>query len=148
MSSVLSSLKLVSAKRNSGGDVALSRRHKLSQRIREQIAMATAFKAGDTFTGKRLRNVRDEDSGLKQAKEVAVRVKEWWFFNGGKVCVQLRYGNRVLPLSVKGDKNGVEVETAEEMIAVLTKLDAAVLAGELDAQMQTVSSSIRTRLKH
>lgn len=148
MSSVLSSLKLVSAKRNTNADVAISRRHKLSQRIREQISMANALKAGETFTSKRMRNVRDEDSGIKQVKEVAVRVKEWWFFNGGKVCVQLRYGNRVLPLTSKGDKNGVEVETADEMIAVLTKLDAAVLAGELDAQMQAVSSSIRSRFKH
>ena len=144
MSSVLSSLKLVSAKRNTNADVAISRRHKLSQRIREQISMANALKAGETFTSKRMRNVRDEDSGIKQVKEVAVRVKEWWFFNGGKVCVQLRYGNRVLPLTSKG----VEVETADEMIAVLTKLDAAVLAGELDAQMQAVSSSIRSRFKH
>lgn len=147
MSSILGSLKLVSAKRSAGTDPVINRRHKLCQRVREQIALATALKAGDTFTGKRLRRVRDEVTGLTQVVEVATKVKEWWFFNGGKVCVQLRYGSKVVSLTPKGDKNSIEVADADEMIAVLNKLEQAISAGELDAQIQAASDSVRAKFK-
>lgn len=147
MSAILSSLKLVSAKRSAGTDPVIARRYKLCQKVREQIALASALKAGDTFTAKRLRRVRDEETGVKQVVEVATKVKEWWFFSGDKVCVQLRYGSKVVPLSAKGDKNSIEVANADEMIEVFKKLEQAINAGELDSQIQAASALVRAKFK-
>jgi hypothetical protein len=147
MSSILSSLKLVNAKRNQSSDPLIARRYKLSQKIKEQIALANALKSGDTFTAKRLRRVRDEQTGTSHVIEVATKVKEWWFFSNGKVCVQVRYGSKVVPLNAKGDKNSIEVTDADEMISVLKKLDEAVIAGELDAQIQVTSDSMRAKFR-
>jgi hypothetical protein len=120
----------------------------LSQKVREQIALTTALQKGETFIAKRLRRVRDEQTGLTQVVEVAVKIKEWWFISGGKVVVQLRYGAKVIALNAKGDKNSVEVADADEMIVVLKKLDDAIIAGELDAQIQSASDSMRAKFKH
>ena len=147
MSAILGSLKLVNAKRNAGTHPVISRRYKLCQKVREQIALAEALKVGDTFTAKRLRRVKNDTTGVSQVVEVATKVKEWWFFNGGKVCVQLRYGSKVVPLTAKGDKNSIEVADADEMIVVFKKLEQAITAGELDAQIQSASELLRAKFK-
>jgi hypothetical protein len=85
MSSILSSLKLVNAKRNNLTDPIIARRYKLCNKIKEQIALATAMQKGDTFTAKRLRRVRDLASGTSQVVEVAAKVKEWWFLQVAKL---------------------------------------------------------------
>lgn len=146
MSSILSSLKLVTAKRSSVLDPIEFRRQRVSQKLLEQVSMAHAFKNNETFTVKRQRNVRDEN-GLIQSVEVSKKPKEWWFVSNNKVCVQVRYGNKVVALSAKGDKNSVEVNNADELIAVLTKLNEAVLSGELDSQIQITSELVKARFK-
>jgi len=52
-----------------------------------------------------------------------------------------------VPLSQKGDKNSVEVASSEELITVLTKLNEAVMSGELDSQIEITSESVRARFK-
>lgn len=146
MSQILSSLKLVAAKRNSVHDPIQFRRQRVSQKLQEQIEMATCLSKGEMFTVKRQRNVRDEN-GLMQSVEVSKKPKEWWFVQNNKVCVQVRYGNKVVALSAKGDKNSVEVANADELITVLTKLNEAVLGGELDASIEATSDLVKARFK-
>ena len=51
-----------------------------------------------------------------------------------KVCVQVRYGNKVVALSAKGDKNSVEVSNSEELITDLLNLaEQAKSFGLMDA---------------
>ena len=147
MSQILNSLKLVTAKRQSVQNPTEFRRQKLSQKLLEQIQMANALRNGETYTAKRQRNVRDKDSGLMTTVEVNKKVKQWWFVQNNKVCVQVRYGNKVVALSQKGDKNSVEVASSDELITVLTKLNEAVLSGELDSQIEITSESVRARFK-
>ncbi len=97
-------------------------------------------------SAKRQRNVRDEN-GILQTVEVNKKVKEWWFVANNKVCVQVRYGNKVVALSTKGDKNSVEVANADELISALTKLNDAVLSGELDSQIEVTSELVKARFK-
>ncbi len=147
MSSILNSLKLVNAKRPNALDPIQFRRQKLSEKINHQIALAIALKNGETYTIKRQRNVRDEASGLSTTVEVSRKVKQWWFVNNDtkKVAVQLRYGSRVIDFA-KG-KNAIEVTDGDELIQALTKLRDAVLGGELDAQIEIASESVRARFK-
>jgi hypothetical protein len=146
MSQILSSLKLVTAKRQNINDPIQFRRQRVSQKLQEQIQMAHAFKNNETFTVKRQCNVRDEN-GILQTVEVNKKPKEWWFVANNKVCVQVRYGNKVVALSAKGDKNSVEVANADELITVLTKLNEAVLSGELDSQIEVTSELVKARFK-
>jgi hypothetical protein len=145
MSAILSSLKLVNAKRQNSVDPVVFRRNKLNEKLKIQIAMAEAMNNGENFTVKRIRKVRDEVSGLTSMVEVNRRVKTWWFTNSDtkKVAVQIFYGNKLIDLA-KG-KNAVEVANADELIAVLSKLQEAVLDGSLDAQIEQAADSVKAR---
>jgi hypothetical protein len=142
--SVLSGLKLVSAKRPAALAPIQICRNKLIVNLTEQIALATALKDGGTFAPKRLRRVKDEQSGEIRSVEVTKRVRQWWFTaESGKVCVQLRYGSKVIDIA-KG-KNSVEVSNGAELISVLSALKTAVETGELDAQITAAAEAIRAR---
>lgn len=145
MSAILSSLKLVNAKRQNAIDPVVFRRNKLNEKLKVQIAMAQAMNKGEKFTVKRMRNVRDDVTGLTSLVEVNKRVKTWWFTNTDtkKVAVQIFYGNKVIDLA-KG-KNAVEVSNGDELIAVLSKLQEAVLDGSLDAQIEQAADSVKAR---
>jgi hypothetical protein len=145
MSAILSSLKLVNAKRQNSVDPVVFRRNKLNEKLKVQIAMAVAMNKGETFTVKRIRKMRDEVTGLTSLVEVSKRMKTWWFTNVDtkRVAVQLFYGNKVIDLA-KG-KNAVEVTNGEELIPVLAKLQEAVLDGSLDVQIEQAADSVKAR---
>lgn len=145
MSAVLSSLKLVNAKRINVIDPIQFRRNKLNEKLKVQIAMAQALSRGEQFTAKRMKKVTDQISGETSLIEVAKRVKTWWFTNNDtkKVAVQLFYGNKVIDLA-KG-KNAVEVANGDELIATLLKLQEAVLEGGLDTQIEVAADSVKAR---
>ena len=147
MSQVLASLKLVNAKRENTVDPIQFRRSKLNDKLKIQIEMAKALSRGEQFTVKRMKKVTDEVSGETSLIEVAKRMKTWWFTNNDskKVAVQLFYGNRVIALNAKGDKNAVEVSNGDELIAVLLKLQEAVLDGSLDGQIAVAADSVKAR---
>jgi hypothetical protein len=147
MSAILTSLKLVTAKRQGSVDPVQFRRNKLSHKLKEQISMAIAYSNGEPFTVKRQRNVRNEH-GLIHTIEVEKKPKPWWFTTANnKVCVQVKYGSKALVLTPKGDKNSVEVSNPEELIVVLKKLDEATINGELDAAIQLMTESVKSRFK-
>jgi len=145
MSAVLSSLKLINAKRQNKVDPVAFRRNKLNEKLKVQIAMAQAMNKSEAFTVKRIRNIRDSVTGLTSLMEVSKRVKQWWFINNDtkKIAVQIFYGNKVIDLA-KG-KNAVEVINGDELIAVLIKLQDAVLDGSLDAQIEQAADSVKAR---
>ncbi len=150
MSQVLASLKLVNAKRENTVDPIQFRRSKLNDKLKIQIEMAKALSRGEQFTVKRMKKVTDEVSGQTSLIEVAKRMKTWWFTNNDskKVAVQLFYGNKVIALNSKGDKNAVEVSNGDELIAVLLKLQEAVLDGSLDGQIAVAADSVKARFKN
>lgn len=139
-------MKLANAKRQQAHNPIEFRRQKLSNKLKEQVALATAMNLGEIYTAKRLRTVTDTD-GFRQTVEVSKRVKPLWFTQSNKVFVQLKYGSKVVSLTSKGDKNSVEVTNAQELIQVLEKLDQAVLGGELDSQLEIASEGVRNRFK-
>ena len=144
--SALNSLKFIAAKRPTQLPDIQVRRNKLSNRIWSQIQLAKAMQEGTTYTEKRFRNVKDRDTGESRSMEVMKRVRQMWFVGeNGKVCVQLKYGTRVLEF-LKG-KNAIEVSSGEELITALTTLKTAVEAGELDTQLNQAADSVKERFK-
>jgi hypothetical protein len=139
--STLSSLKLTSSKKPSSIPPILHRRNKLSNKVWEQIQLAKAQKEGGTFTVKKFKTVKDYD-GSRKSIELQKRVRQWWFVStDGKVCVNVRYGAKLIELA-KG-KTAVEVASADDLIKTLEIIKGAVEAGELDTQIEQASGAVR-----
>ena len=142
--SAFNGLKLVAAKRPQSASPIVLRRYKLSNKLWEQIELARASAEGKTFAPVRLRSVTDKLTGERKTVEAAKRVKQWWFVaDTGRVCLQVRYGTRVLELA-KG-KNSIDLGNDAELLGALEVVKRAVEAGELDAQIEAASAAVRAR---
>ena len=142
--SELAGLKLIAAKRPQAAAPIVQRRNKLSNQLYQQIELARCLAEGKTYAPMRLRNIKDKHTGERRTVEALKRVRQWWFVaDSGKVCLQVRYGTRVMELA-KG-KNSIEVANAAELMTVLTAVKSAVEAGELDAQIDAASAAVRER---
>jgi hypothetical protein len=138
----LAQLKLTTSKKPTHISPALQRRHKLLRRIDEQIALATAQLNGSTYTATRLRSYIDVETGLRKTAELPKTVKAWSFIaDNGKLCVQIRYGARVLELA-RG-KSAVEVSSTKDLVPTFELIKQAVLNGELDTQIEAASIALR-----
>jgi hypothetical protein len=139
--SSLATLKLVAAKKPPQQNPITQRRAKLSNKLQEQILLAKAEKDGSTYAPTRTKTVKNAD-GERVQVTLPKRIKPWWFkAEAGKVCIEIRYGARVLELS-KG-KGAIEVSSPAGLIDALEAVNAAVLAGELDEQIEVVSQKRR-----
>ncbi len=140
--STLASLKLVASKKNRTLSPVIQRRNKLAAKLHEQIELCAARRAGEIYAPKRLRTVTDKHTGERKTVEAVKRVKEWYWTNdAGKLNLVVRYGSKTLELA-KG-KNAVELTTMDELLDVLAKLKDAVLAGELDTQIEAASGALK-----
>jgi hypothetical protein len=141
--STLAKLKLIASKRQNTVNPTLHRRKKLTDKIKEQIEVATALKEGRLYAPKKLKSVKDADTGLRSTVETTKRVKEWfWTADNGKINVSVRYGSKVIELA-KG-KNAVEVGNVDDLIATLALIKDAVDAGELDDAINAASDKLRS----
>ncbi len=136
----LTSLKLVAAKKPAQKDPVQHRRAKLSMKVLEQLALCKALNAGEVYAPTRIKTVTNAEGERVQVNQPK-RVKQWWFVEGNKVLLQVRYGAKTLMLN--GKSNAVECANADALIGALETVNTAVLAGELDAQIEAVSTQIR-----
>ena len=144
--SALNNLKFVIAKRPTQLSSIQVRRNKLSNRLWSQINLAKALQNGENYSEKKFRTVRDRHTGETRSVELNKRVRQMWFVgDNGKVCLQVKYGSKVLDFG-RG-KNAIEVGSADELISALTTLKSAVESGELDSQLNTAADLVKERFK-
>ncbi len=137
----LASLKLVAAKKPTQQSPVVHRRNKLSSKIQEQILLAAAQNEGSTYAPTRIKTVTNAEGERVQVTH-AKRVKPWWFVgDSGKVCIEIRYGAKVIELS-KG-KTAIEIASPTALVETLETVKSAVLAGELDQQIEAASVKLR-----
>lgn len=142
----LDNLKFIKAVKPQHLSPVLQRRKKLIKRLWEQIELAKAENAGNTFTIKRFKSIRDLD-GNRKSVEIEQRVKPWWFINDtGKLCLNIRYGAKVIELAK--DKTAIEVASKDALVATLELMKSAVDAGELDQQIEAVSLNVKINFKN
>lgn len=136
--SALNGLKLVTAKPQRVTNPVLLRRAKVVAKLDEQIELARAQAAGTSYTPTRVKRRKDGEGNVTTV-EVPRRVRAWWWaVDGGKVCVAVRYGARLLELA----KGKTAVEVAPSAVTdTLAVLRSAVAAGELDAQIQSAAAA-------
>jgi len=141
--STLNNLKLVATKRPGALPQIVQRRNRLIAKIWEQTELAKAQQEGKSFSPTKYRSVKDAETGERRNVEVQKRVRAWWFTaENGKLCLQARYGAKVLELA-KG-KTAIEVGATDNLIPTLDALKAAVAAGELDTVLEAVSATMRS----
>ena len=144
--STLATLKLVTAKKPQNLAPIVLRRNKLSNRLWEQIQFAKSQAENTKFEPVKYRTITDAETGLRKQIQVSKRIKPWWFVaENGKVCVSIKYGSWTIELA-KG-KPSVEVASAGDLIKTLETIKTAVEAGELDAQLDLASNSLRSGFK-
>ena len=78
--------------------------------------------------------------------EVSKRINQWWWTEGNRILLQLKYGSRVLLLNGK-DKNTIEIGSGDELIKVLELVKTSVNNGELDTAIEAASVKVRERFK-
>ena len=137
---------MVNAVRQVKMDSTQFRRQKMAKKIDEQVKLAIAMRDGQTFVIKRLRSITDKATGLVSQMEVSKRINQWWWTEGNRILLQLKYGTRVLLLNGK-DKNTIEVGSGDELIKVLELVKTSVNNGELDAAIEVASVKVRERFK-
>ena len=144
--STLASIKLTSAKRPTNLPPVVTRRNKLATKAWEQLQLAQRQVTGEPLTLTLSRLIRDAETGVRRTVTLPRRVKPWWWVSeSGRVCVSVRYGSKVLELT-KG-KTAIEVADSQDLIKTLETVKAAVLAGELDTQIEAASRALRSGFK-
>lgn len=139
--STLAALKLSNTRKPTQQPPIVQSRNKLARRIWEQMELARAQAAGTLYTSKKLKSIVDID-GVRKTVEVNKRIKPWWFIaDNGKVCIHIRYGSKVVELAK--DKTTVELANTAELVSTLDIIKGAVIAGELDGQIEAVSGQLR-----
>ena len=141
----LATLKFTDAKKPKAASPALGRRHKLSAKLAEQLAIAQAQAEGRTHQVTRSKRIRDEEGNVTTVS-VPKRTKPWWFTaDSGRLCVSAYYGSRVLELA-KG-KTAVEAADLDEVVDILGLFKAEVDKGSFDAAIELASGNLRKNFK-
>ena len=144
--SILATLKLTTARKARALPDVVRRRNKLLQKLSEQRDLAAALERGQHYAPKRLRSLRDADTGARVVKEVAVRIKPWfWTGEKGECLLAINYGSKQIELQ-KG-KTAIDVGGTDNLVAVLETVINAVKNGELDVQIEAVSTKLRDGFK-
>ncbi len=142
--SLMSTLKLVSATRATHISPVMQRRQKLIKKLDEQILLATAALNGTTYQSTKFKNVVNAE-GVTEYKQVPKRVRAWWWKNeAGKWNLVVRYGARIVELS-KG-KNSIELENEAAILPTLDLVKKIIEAGELDEAIKAVSKIVELKL--
>lgn len=144
--SILNSLKLTAARKSRALPDVIKRRNKLLLKLVEQRDLAAAVQEGHHYAPKRLRSLRDADTGGRIVKEVAVRIKPWfWTGEKGECLLAINYGSKQIELQ-KG-KTAIDVGNTDNLVGVLETVITAVKNGELDVQIEAASVKLRDGFK-
>ena len=144
--SILNTLKLTAARKSRALPDVVKRRNKLLQKLTEQRELAAALEQGQHYAPKRLRSLRDTETGARVVKEVTVRIKPWfWTGEKGECLLAINYGSKQIELQ-KG-KTAIDVGSADNLVTVLETVITAVKNGELDVQIEAASTKLRDGFK-
>jgi hypothetical protein len=140
---VLTSLKLIAAKRINVVDPVQHRRTKLMGKLQEQIDLCEHHKAGERYAPIKVRNVIDKATGERKAIQVTKRVREWfWVSETNKINLSIKYGSHTIYLNKKG-ATAIELSNGDELIATLKTIKQAVSEGEFDDALNDASKATR-----
>jgi hypothetical protein len=121
----------------------LAARENLLSALQLQIDSVLAMEKGESFVPKRERFVTN--NGKREKVLLPLRMRHWFWRSGetGKTdrfVLEVRYGNRQVPLNAKGDKY-VQVKNLKDVATAFGTIKAAIEAGELDAALTSIKAA-------
>lgn len=140
MTKLLSSLKLSTRPEKTSDNPELKRREKLLAKLDQQLAMATAHIAGETYTCYREKWQKNPETGIQEKVRIPKNVAKWFYKRGGQYYLEIRFANKPLELS-KGN-HAIEVGEVESLATVIKTVIEAVVAGELDKLLTESASKL------
>jgi hypothetical protein len=143
--SILKTLKLTAAIRNTPLTPEQVLRGKLVSYLNEQKALAEAEISGTLFqTTKRV--TRTNEAGEKIRVDAPRHVRKGWFTDAtGKMLFQIRYAGK--PLEFTKGMNAVEVDDLKDVPVIINSIIEAVNAGELDLTVKAAIADRKTQRK-
>ena len=130
MSTLLSKLSLTARPENTSSNPLLKRREKLLAKLDEQLAMATAHIAGETYTCFKEKWQVNPQTKVREKVRVPKNIKPWFYKRDNKYFLEIRYANK--PLELQKDMHAVEVGDSDALTSTIETVIAAIVAGELD----------------
>jgi hypothetical protein len=138
--SLLSSLKVTARPEKTSDNPVLKRREKLLAKLDQQLAMAKAHIAGETYTAYREKWQKNPETGQQEKVQIPKNVAKWFYKRNNQYFFEVRYANKALELS-KGN-HAIEVGELDNLTKVIHTVIDAVVAGELDPLLEKVSTNL------
>lgn len=135
----LSKLTLTTTTPNQPLTSLARKRIKLLRKLDQQLLAAECASEGLEHAEEVKRWVKNEQTGEKELVTQSRPVKKWWWANEhGALMLTLKDGNKIIPL----DENhkSIEVGSIEDLAGTIETVRAAVIAGELDHQLEKLIS--------
>lgn len=122
-------------------------RIKMSEAIDKQLAAAIHDAGeGPLYERYEIEEMKNPETGETETRKVKKRFSRWWWCDeNGKMFLSLRYANN--PLEIKAKRTAVEINDDNHLVDVLKALQAAVLAGEMDAPLKQAADARRAQFK-
>lgn len=137
--SSLSKLTLTTTTPNQPLTPLARKRIKLLRKLDQQLLAAECTSEGMEHTEEVKRWVKNEQTGEKELITQSRPVKKWWWANEhGALMLTLRDGNKII--SLDDNHKSVEVGGIEDLAGTIETVRAAVIAGELDKQLEKLIS--------
>lgn len=131
----LSKLTLTTTTPNQPLTPLARKRIKLIRKLDQQLLAAEAEREGIEYKEDVKRWTDNAETGQREAVMFSRPVKKWWWPNQhGALMITLKDGNKVIPLDDK--HKSIEVGALEQLAGTLETIRSAVIAGELDAQLE------------
>ena len=118
------------------------RREKLITSIENQLEL---IQKPQSIYLKKIKRVRDKESGRMKEVEVDKRVSRWCWEEHGKFYFQIKYGSTVI--EIKKGKPTIECKDQQDLIDTLFKLRESVENGEMDNMLKTIGNDISKRFR-
>lgn len=138
--SILKSLTLSARPEKTSDNPILKRREKLLAKLDQQLAMAKAHIAGETYTAYREKWQKNAETGQQEKVQIPKRISPWYYKRNNQYFLQIRYGNTALELS-KGN-HAIDVGEQDNLVATIGTVIEAVVAGELDSLLENVTTNL------
>ena len=123
-------------------------RNKLCEKIFEQIEILKAELSGGSYSVRKTKTFTNKENGQRFTAEVNKRLRKWYWVNeNGNISLQIKYGAKTLTLNKDGN-NAIEVKDKKELLEILNILKEAVLNGELDSAIKSISQKTHNIFKN
>jgi len=142
----IASLKLVAASRMNRLTDTERRRLKLLDKLDDQIRSLEASMKNEIFAKQR-RVWRKNDDGQDEQVTITRTIRPWWWSDmKGQIFFALKYGSH--PIELAKGKTAIQVPTMDDLLKAFSTVRQAVIAGELDPQLDQASMKTASRFQH